>query len=539
MKKNNFLLPALMLSLAFLSVNNITKAQNIGINGTGAAPDAGAMLDISATNKGLLIPRVNIANLNTIAPVVGSATVSMLVYNTNATTGVGYHYWNGATWVKFNTGGDAWQITGNANTTFGTNFLGTTNAQGVDFRTNNTIRLRIPNANQVWANANGTAALPFYSRSTDANTGMYFSAADQLSWSTGGTERLRLRNVQLSTTFSGSAGVPAYSFTTDTDIGMYRIGANNLGFSSSGIERFRLTATSAVFNELSNDYDFRIESNNQANTFSVNGGTDQIGFFIANSPFGVIKMEANFNDAAFPWVRFINTNAGGTSFMGVGQNDASGGTWAIGAGMSGTADSGPGVSGYANSITVQAFGGYFENDGAFANVGGWQSGPWVMRKIVGNGTVNTIVDGLNSNEKVTMTCPEAPEVVFQDYGIGELINGYAKIDLDPIFSKNIIVDKDHPIKVYIQLEGECNGVYVFNKSDLSFEVKELNNGNSNISFSWMVVANRSDVEVKYSDGTSKISNFSKARFSPAPKYTPPASLNDNKRVMIEYKSIKP
>ncbi|HLU84194.1 MAG TPA: hypothetical protein VKZ45_01870 [Vicingaceae bacterium] len=238
MKKNYVFSSVVMLSLAFLTTPTLT-AQNIGINASGAAPDAGAMLDISSTNKGLLIPRVNITNLNNIAPITGSATVSMLVYNTNATTGQGYYYWNGAQWVRLSSG-DAWQITGNNNTTFGTHFLGTTNAQGVDFRTNNIIRLRIPNANQIHANANGTAALPFYSWANDANTGMSSFAGDQLNWSTGGAERLRLTNTQLATTFSGTAGVPAYSFTTDTDIGMYRATTNALGFSTAGVERIRI-----------------------------------------------------------------------------------------------------------------------------------------------------------------------------------------------------------------------------------------------------------------------------------------------------------
>ncbi|MCW9041297.1 MAG: hypothetical protein OQJ69_01655 [Flavobacteriales bacterium] len=123
-------------------------AQNIGINATGAAPDAGAMLDISATNKGLLIPRVNITNLATIAPIVGSTTVSMLVYNTNVTTGTGYHYWDGTVWVRFFTG-DAWELTGNAGTNVATNFLGTTDNNSLAFRTNNTERMRILNTGNV------------------------------------------------------------------------------------------------------------------------------------------------------------------------------------------------------------------------------------------------------------------------------------------------------------------------------------------------------------------------------------------------------
>lgn len=132
----------------FLIYNLHLQAQNIGINATGIAPDAGAMLDISSTNKGLLIPRVNITNLAAIAPIVGSTTTSMLVYNTNATTGQGYYYWNGATWVRFFTG-DAWELTGNAGTNVATNFLGTTDNNSLAFRTNNTERMRILNTGNV------------------------------------------------------------------------------------------------------------------------------------------------------------------------------------------------------------------------------------------------------------------------------------------------------------------------------------------------------------------------------------------------------
>jgi len=42
-----------------------------------------------------------------------------------------------------------WSITGNGNTTNGTNFLGTTNAQAIDIRTNNILRSRITNKGQI------------------------------------------------------------------------------------------------------------------------------------------------------------------------------------------------------------------------------------------------------------------------------------------------------------------------------------------------------------------------------------------------------
>jgi len=145
MKKN---LSIIVFFFIILGFSTSLVAQNIGINATGVAPDGGAMLDISSTDKGLLIPRVNIVNLATIAPIVGSTTVSMLVYNTNATTGQGYYYWNGAAWVRFFTG-NAWELTGNAGTNVATNFLGTTDNNSLAFRTNNIERMRILNTGNV------------------------------------------------------------------------------------------------------------------------------------------------------------------------------------------------------------------------------------------------------------------------------------------------------------------------------------------------------------------------------------------------------
>ncbi|HNS41343.1 MAG TPA: hypothetical protein PKN22_01175 [Taishania sp.] len=128
---------ALMLALGF-SKNGLS--QNIGINTSGATPDASAGLDISFTDKGLLIPRVNITNLNAASPITSPAT-SLLVYNTNATTGLGYYYWDGSRWVNLST--NAWKITGNAGTNPTNNFLGTTDNQALVFRTNNTERMRV------------------------------------------------------------------------------------------------------------------------------------------------------------------------------------------------------------------------------------------------------------------------------------------------------------------------------------------------------------------------------------------------------------
>ena len=170
-----------------------------------------------------------------------------------------------------------------------------------------------------------------------------------------------------------------------------------------------------------------------------------------------------------------------------------------------------GVTGIStNTANVIRAGGYFETGAqSYAYVGA-RTAAGVNRKIEGNGTVNTTVKDLNDN-LVVLSCPEAPENLFQDYGTGKLVNGRARIAIDPIFAKNIVVNEKHPIKVFIQLEGDCKGVYVANKSQHGFDVIELAGGTSNTAFSWSIVANRADEVL--SDGS--IAPYSSERFAPA------------------------
>lgn len=152
-------------------------------------------------------------------------------------------------------------------------------------------------------------------------------------------------------------------------------------------------------------------------------------------------------------------------------------------------------------------------------------------KILGSGTVSTIINDNNNTPRI-MFAPEAPEVLFQDYGIGQLKDGVAEIKIDETITKNIKVDEKRPLKVFIQLEGECNGVYVTDKSAEGFKVIELNNGSSNVSFSWQIVANRADT--KDTNGEI-ISNFENLRLPIGPKPLKEQSLSSKE---IEEKEIK-
>ncbi len=95
-----------ILLLVGLFITCVFQAQNVAINGTGAAPDASAMLDVASSDRGFLPPRVALTAVNAAGPITAPAT-GLLVYNT-ATAGTspndvvpGYYFWDGVKWVRF------------------------------------------------------------------------------------------------------------------------------------------------------------------------------------------------------------------------------------------------------------------------------------------------------------------------------------------------------------------------------------------------------------------------------------------------------
>jgi hypothetical protein len=94
-----------LLGLGLLIGLNIHAQTGIGTT----TPNASAKLDVTATDKGFLPPRVALTASNVFSPVVGTAAnaAGLIVYNT-ATTGTapnnvvpGYYFWNGTAWINF------------------------------------------------------------------------------------------------------------------------------------------------------------------------------------------------------------------------------------------------------------------------------------------------------------------------------------------------------------------------------------------------------------------------------------------------------
>jgi hypothetical protein len=73
------------------------------------------------------------------------------------------------------------------------------------------------------------------------------------------------------------------------------------------------------------------------------------------------------------------------------------------------------------------------------------------------------------------------------------VNGTAHIELDPLFLETVKIDGSNPMKVFVQLNDDCNGTYV-KTSNTGFDVNELQGGKSTASFTYRVVAKRKGYE---------------------------------------------
>nr|MBK9651130.1 hypothetical protein [Bacteroidota bacterium] len=133
----------MMIVMAFVTIfiffiNIASHAQSVGLNNPN--PHAKSLLDLTATDKGLLTPRMTQAQRIAMFVAPDASAKGMLVYQTDNTQG--FYFYDGAAWqaVSANAG---WGVNGNAGTSATTNFIGTTDNNDVVFKTNNIERMRV------------------------------------------------------------------------------------------------------------------------------------------------------------------------------------------------------------------------------------------------------------------------------------------------------------------------------------------------------------------------------------------------------------
>ncbi|MEC4114169.1 hypothetical protein VSO92_08615 [Myroides pelagicus] len=116
-----------------LATSNIQAQQGFGTN----TPDRSSAVDIVSSKRGLLIPRIDIPNLDQAAPVKNPAN-ALMVYNTGSATAAGFYYWdasynNGAgRWVRFVSSNSGSAVTVSAGTNVAVDK--TTNGHDTDYK---------------------------------------------------------------------------------------------------------------------------------------------------------------------------------------------------------------------------------------------------------------------------------------------------------------------------------------------------------------------------------------------------------------------
>lgn len=99
--------------------------------------------------------------------------------------------------------------------------------------------------------SDGAVGAPTYSFSSQSTTGMYYPASDQIGFSIDGNERMTIKNNAIEgITFrvdgTDTAASPGFSFDPDNDTGIFSVVNNTLSFSTGGTERLRIGTSGEV-----------------------------------------------------------------------------------------------------------------------------------------------------------------------------------------------------------------------------------------------------------------------------------------------------
>lgn len=220
----------ILILIGFYSINLYSQSVGIGT----LTPNASAQLDVSATNKGLLIPHINLTSISDLST-IPSPAAGLLVYNTNTNTaqmpdGGGFYFYSGGRWIKLinnsPSGGNAWFTNGNGGTN-SSNFIGTTDFQPLRFKINGVASGIIDTSN---------TALGMYSLDNNINNGAY---------NTG----IGFSSLKFNKTGHFNTGVGGYSmFSNTSGSANTAIGYNALLYDSSAYGNTAIGGASLAYN---------------------------------------------------------------------------------------------------------------------------------------------------------------------------------------------------------------------------------------------------------------------------------------------------
>jgi hypothetical protein len=109
---------------------------------------------------------------------------------------------------------------------------------------------------------------------------------------------------------------------------------------------------------------------------------------------------------------------------------------------------------------------------------------------------NSYTSGVSSdivtleNKRVAVYSVTSNDVKVYADGSGQLVNGKCNVQFDRSFTE--VISKEGKPTITVTPNGECNGLFTIEITSNGFTVKELNNGNANIEFSWIAIGKRVD-----------------------------------------------
>ncbi len=235
MKKTYLLLTSLFL-YGQLSAQ---RTENVGIGTTN--PDKSAVLDISSSEKGLLIPRMTLEKRN----VISNPANGLLIYQTDEANG--FYFYNGKKWSPISSNDaysvavanvDNWSKTGDAGTNPTTNFIGTTDNVDLNFRVGNVVHGKLTSL---------TKSVYFGSRAGNVATGSENVGIGHgaMRFNTTGSRNIALGNSAMLNNTTG---------TNNFSLGYQSLLNNKVGKNNIAIGSFALSSlNSAVNNESQNN----------------------------------------------------------------------------------------------------------------------------------------------------------------------------------------------------------------------------------------------------------------------------------------------
>lgn len=446
------------LILIFFQVFQVS-GQSVGISTTGDPPDASAMLDITSTTRGLLIPRVALTATNVAGPVTAPVT-SLLVYNT-ATAGTntalaitpGYYYWSGSSWIrvtengwKVGTAADATNPIGAAGSI---GYFGTNTNSHVDLVTNDIVRGRLSNQGEFFIgtispvignlmNVAGNSTFPFAINgyTSQNGSGVYGKISS-------GTSTFGAVQGENGGTNATGTGVRGISLNTTAGTGFTT--------PNTGVSGFATTAGT---------YKFGVYGS---------GGTSARSGGVMGNDDGV----------AFGGLGYFSNGSADYSVYGFGQNYTTG----VGTGFTGN----PQKLDTNTQIGMGIYGGV---------MGGWIRGLKYGFNTKGE-TYSLYIDGKGyTNEPLAYLMPTETGERVPGYMVTAMepevhIRGKATLQEGKVFVafenkfKTSVSRKADDMMITVTPQGKTNGVYVDGITNDGFWIMENNDGRSNTPVVWM------------------------------------------------------